>query len=403
MDVLKLVIIFAVLMLVLKFKKPLHWAIIVGCLATIVLYRMPVVDTLIVMVKSLVSEKTLNAVGIFYLLSVLQVMMEENGLFKKAQEMLNALCKRNRANVIIAPTVLGILPAANALLIAAPFVEEGCGDSLNDMEKAFVTNFIRHIPESSLVTFPSVILGLSLCDVPAESFMIGMIPVMVFAAVSTYFVYLRRIPKYTKNDKKVSPKEGSIELIKALWAIIVLLVLIIVFKISVLLSSAIIVVLFIAVNRFKLPEIKHYAHKGFFKGLIYSTFAVYMFAEVIKNAGMLERLPDFFSQLPIPAFLVFAIVFFIGTVVGNIQTVTAIALPLAFTTIPNAGMPLLMLLMSVGYAAMQVSPAHICLTICADRFNVEIQKFFKYSLPMVLLLCAFSILYYMVLVYVFHI
>ena len=47
-------------------------------------------------------------------------------------------------------------------------------------------------------------------------------------------------------------------------------------------------------------------------------------------------------------------------------------MPLAFATIPSGGLPLMVLLMSCTYAAMQISPAHICLFLCCDYFKISI-------------------------------
>lgn len=59
---------------------------------------------------------------------------------------------------------------------------------------------------------------------------------------------------------------------------------------------------------------------------------------------------------------------FSSRITGNI----ALALPLAFATIPNGGLALMiMLLMCMTYIAMQVSPTHICLAIVTEAFDVS--------------------------------
>ena len=64
---------------------------------------------------------------------------------------------------------------------------------------------------------------------------------------------------------------------------------------------------------------------------------------------------------------------------------------------PDAGVPLLVLLMSSAYAAMQVSPTHVCLFIAAECFKVNMGDLVKRNTPMILLFFAAALGYTAVL------
>ncbi len=74
-----------------------------------------------------------------------------------------------------------------------------------------------------------------------------------------------------------------------------------------------------------------------------------------------------------------------------------IVLILAFSTILGAGMPLMVLLMSFAYAAMNVSPTHVCLAIISQYFHVSLGSLVKRTIPIIAIYCLASVLYYLLL------
>ncbi len=57
--------------------------------------------------------------------------------------------------------------------------------------------------------------------------------------------------------------------------------------------------------------------------------------------------------------------------ISGANSMIVLLIPLAFASIPNAGAALLMYMMSLSYAAMQISPTHICLAIITEYFDVS--------------------------------
>ena len=59
----------------------------------------------------------------------------------------------------------------------------------------------------------------------------------------------------------------------------------------------------------------------------------------------------------------------------------------------GSGPPLFVLLMSMTYAAMQFSPVHVCLAVCAEDYRVSLDALIRKTLPLVLLFCLCAFLY----------
>lgn len=126
-----------------------------------------------------------------------------------------------------------------------------------------------------------------------------------------------------------------------------------------------------------------------------------LFKDVLSATGVISTLPELFSKLPLPEFLIFSLIFFFGTVIGGNQAIAVIGIPLVFAAIPNAGLPLFILLIGVAFAANQITPTHVCLAITAEYFNISFGALVKKSIPVVIAFCAILVVYYFFLMLFF--
>ena len=102
-----------------------------------------------------------------------------------------------------------------------------------------------------------------------------------------------------------------------------------------------------------------------------------------------------FSALPLPTFFIFALIFFFGTLVAGNQACIVLCMPMVMAALNGAiSLSLFVLLMCMNYVAMQISPIHICLTLCAEDSKVSFSSMAAKTLPMVLIFIAVSFLYY---------
>ena len=88
---------------------------------------------------------------------------------------------------------------------------------------------------------------------------------------------------------------------------------------------------------------------------------------------------------------------FIGSAIVGVLGIIAIGLPLAYAAIPDGGVPLLILLAGMGFAAMQISISHICLFLSSSFFKVEVTSLIRRTIPVIAVFCVFLIGYYWLL------
>ena len=397
MDIIKLLIVFAVLIIALKCKLKLFMAMLAAIVASILLWQIKPIDCLSLLWSATWNWNNFTVLLVLYVITFLQRLLERRSQLKKAQLDLNGIFNNRRVNATLAPIFIGLLPSAAAAIICGDIVSEACGDDLETDEKAFVTSYFRHIPESFLPTYSSVIIMSSLCGVGVGSFVVGMVPLVAVLYILGYLFYVRKIPKATGTPPSDNKWRDALNLAKHLWSLIAIIGLILLFNVPVWISILIITVLCWFVYRFPAQEFPEIAKSAFEPVLIVNSYLILVFKEFLTFTGVITALPALFSTLPIPAFLIFALIFFFGTVVSGSTAIIALCTTMAFAAVPGGGMPLMVLLMSFSYAAMQVSPTHVCLTVVADYYQTSLGGIIKKTIPVLLCFCPIAIVYYLLL------
>lgn len=396
MVIFKLVVVFAIVMGIVAMKKPMSFAVVVGSLVTWLLYRLPAKEVAVLTINALTSLSTLQLVLVMYLITFLQRMMEKRGAIEKARVSLSRLFNNRWVNCVAAPIFIGLLPSPNAAFIAGDMVKASAGEYLNDEQRAVTTTFFRHISEAFLPTYSSILMALTLTGISAADFVLGMIPMVAILIVLGILFFLKgKVPTETGEEPSQNRWHDFLQLCDGVWAIFLIIGLILAFNFTTINATAIVLVLYFFINRFTLSEIKPFFLSAFESKIVFNTFAVMVFKEMLTASGAINALPDFFAQFPIPPFLIFTLIFLFGTLVAGSLAIIVLVLPVAMATVPNAGLPLVVLLMSTTYTAMQISPTHICLSLVAEHFNVSLGAIIKRTIPLVAVFMVISIAYYL--------
>lgn len=393
MSLLFLGIVFLVIVLLLAFRRPLYQAILGGLMVTAALYQIPPAALLRQTVRVFTNWGSLSVLVSLYLITYLQRMLEARSQIKLAQQDLNGLFHNRRINAAGAPLFIGLLPSAAAMILCGDIVKDATEGYLAPKEQAFVTSWFRHIPESTLPTYAGVLLMSNLSGVPLGNFMLGMLVPMLVLGLLGYFPYLHRLPKDPGTPKSPDRCRDALHLFQHLWTLLAILALILICKLSVV--TAVVVVIFAAgvVYRFRPGELFYMLCNAFEVTLLLNTFLVLVLKEFIEYTGVLESLPTALAALPIPAYLIFVLLFFVGGIISGTNGIIALGAPLAFAAI-DGGMPLMVLLMCMCHAASQVSPTHVCLVVASDYFHISIGELIRKTLPVAFAFCVLMVGYY---------
>ena len=401
MDLIKLFLVFFLIVATLKLKKPLYVSILTGIAGTSLLYDVGLIQTVQIMGISSVSPITITLILAFYSITFLQRMLEKREKLILAEKALCGIFNSRRVNAMIAPFIIGLLPSAGAVIIACPIVDNAGGEYISKEDKTFITSYYRHISEAFLPTYSSILLALQLSGVDMSAFVLLMLPMALILFILGYYMYVKKIPVETGLPNSTNKKDDVKNLVLSIWPILLAIIGILAIKIQVHVAVAIVIVLNFITGKFSWKEIQPMFFSAFEKKLIFNTIVIMMFKDVLTYTGVIDRLPENFAGLPVPPVIIFALVFLVGTIVAGTQAIIALGIPLAFAAIPGGGLPLMVLLMSMTYIAMQVSPTHICLAIVTEEFKTSYIELVKRTVPVMalflLVLSGYSFVLYMFL------
>jgi integral membrane protein (TIGR00529 family) len=385
--------------LVIKLKKPLYGSILAAIAGTILLFGIDPLQAVKIMGLACISPVTVSLVMAFYTITFLQRMLEKRKQLIRAEEALSGIFNSRRINAMLAPFIIGLLPSAGAVIIACPIVDNAGGDHIDKDDKTFITSYYRHISEAFMPTYSSIILALELSGVDMTAFVVAMLPM---AAVLFFlgYVYVRKIPKETGLPDSTNKLADTVNLARSLWTIALTIVLILVLKIQVYTAVCVSIILYAISGKFSWLEFGPMFRSAFETKLIFSTVTIMMFKDVLTHTGVIGRLPETFAVLPVPTIVIFALVVLVGTIIAGASAMIALCIPLAFATIPDGGLALMIFLMCMIFSAMQVSPTHICLAIVTECFGTSFISLVKRTIPVIaVFMVIFSGYSYLLFIY----
>lgn len=299
---------------------------------------------------------------------------------------------------VIAPVIIGFLPSAGAVNICGAIVDKATGKDLDVEEKTFVTSYYRHISESFSPTYNAILLALSITAVSTGQFvLLWRRWLWCFWYWDMYFI----CGSCRKDMKQVRMKRLTKRRIQTASVLF-------------LATGA----LYCACDRTEsfcdqgtavyycafdyCISVKSEGSAGFCKDIgRVENHLQYDHSDDVQEHSYLYRaigkLPDLFAGSAIPQFAAFGIIMFLGTIISGANSMIVLLIPLAFASIPHAGAGLLVYLMALSYAAMQISPTHICLAIITEYFRVSWGQLMKKTIPVIVVFVVILTGYYVLL------
>lgn len=395
LSILFIAIVFLVMIGLLALRRPLYQAVLGSLVAVIILFRIAPAKWPGLVLNVFRSWSSLSVLVSLYLTTLLQRIMAHRHMIEQAQNDLNGMFHNNRVTTTGGPLFIGLLPSAAAMILCSDIVKEGTDGYLEPKEQAVFTNWVRHIPEAIIPTYPNILLLCSYSGVTPAQFLPAMIIPVIVQLLLVYFMYLRRIPR----EPEKSSTDGHFllhlkNLCLHIWPLALVLILILVFDLGVVESLAISDLICLLVFRFSFAELKELFISAFERKMLLNYFLVLVLKEFIFLTNVLQDLPGALSALPIPPYLIFTIMFFFGTMISSSSGVIALVGPLAFEAVGGDPLPLMILLTAAIHGSGLLSPIHVCLTVCADCFNISLGDLIRKSVPIVILFMLLMIVYY---------
>ena len=381
MAMLKLLIIFIIIIALLLKRKPIGPVMLVGSLLLGLFYQMAPVDFGKTLLLSITDYNTISFVVVIIFVMLLEAVMSECGSLDKMLSSLGGLFCNRRVNIAVPPALIGLLPSAGGALFSAPLVRQAAGRYLSNHDTAFINNYYRHIIEIFFPTYPAVLLACALSHTPVATFMLALFPFTLLHIVIGNFL-LKKVPKQIEPEENHPSRLVYFkEFISGTWPLLLLIFLILAFSVPIHWAASGCFMAAWLFNKIPLKKMGHLAKASLNWKIVLMTVSVMLFKDVLAASGAVQTLPELLAELPIPQFIVFALMFLlVGAITGMMLPTIAMCLPLALTSMPEGGLPLIAMLCVFSHIGNMISPMHLCVAISCQYFNSPFTRQFKMSI-----------------------
>lgn len=400
-DLLKIILIVLVLLFLIKKKWDLGLVLFIGTLLTGVAFRLdfPVLARNIL--EALISTETLSLFGIIILVLYLGNLLQLKGNFKKMVDSFKNLIPEPRLILALPSSFIGLLPMIGGALMSAPIVEEaGQRWKLTPAWKTFLNYWFRHIWEYSWPLYVNMILASAILQIPIKRIATVQFPFTVLAAILGLIILFKHVHRLP--DEKTGGKflKSLLNLILSIWPIFLVIVLIFVFKFSMLLALAATAFLTQIFFRMDFRERSRILWQSISLKTIFLIASVMVFKRILEVSGALESVTGVFQSEGISAYLLlFAVPFFLGLLTGVNHAYVGISFPILLPIFgsENPDMVLVMFAYVSGFVGILLSPTHLCLVLTIDYFKAELRDVYKILLwpSVVIFIAAFLVLLFL--------
>lgn len=377
MEGLKLISVFVVIMILLRFRVPFPRVMLGSSMFLALLFSTSPKDYLTMVWEGMTSWVTIEMILIVISVMILEYLLDTNDYLKGTLTALQGLIKKRRAVMAILPAFIGLMPSVGGALFSAPLVEKAAvGTDATPEQKSFVNFYFRHTSEYFLPIYPGVILTSGLSGIPLQNLIAGLLPYGVLV-ILLGIPSLRKIP-LPKEDCAVTDNNREMlkKLIKNIWPIIVILIFVLGLGIEVALAVTIVVGLLLIYHRYTPVKIEQVCRGSINKKTILLILSVMIFKEVFTDTNAVNGLTLLLDKFPAPEYLIFClIIFFVGLLTGMIIGAVGICFPLAMAGMgADFNFSMVILMFISGFAGTMMSPMHLCLPITVEYFKADLNN-----------------------------
>lgn len=373
----KMIIIFASIVLLLRKKHSLGAAMIVATLLVALLFHLTVFQVWAGVKTALISPATIKVTLALLLVMVLENTLRKSGLLQEMVDSLRELIPDQRIVMGLLPAIIGFLPSPGGAVFSAPLVAEVGRDTRLSVEKqAFVNYWYRHIWEYFFPLYPGILLTAELLRLSMTQLVANQMIYTLVAVVLGFpagFRGLTRCPRETSNN---SQKVNQLSmLVKGLAPIAVVIVAVLGWGINLVSALAVVIGVLWLIFRYTIGQIGSTLREAFSPGLILMVVSVMIFNEMLNQASVFQELPGLFAQWGLPITLIAALLpFVVGFATGVTQGFVAATFPLLGMLFDPSDLSLVTLAFVSGFAGVMLSPVHLCLVLTVQVFKANLAR-----------------------------
>ncbi len=414
--VLRVGIVFTLILLSIRKKFSLGNAFLLGACLLGFLFDMNPVRILRSFGTAATSVQAISLAMVVSLILVLSHCMEKTGRMTRMLDHFKGIFSHPRINLIIFPSLIGLLPMPGGAVFSAPMVKVlGRRLGLTGAQLSFVNYWFRHIWEYWWPMYPGFLLIIVMSELHIGRFIGYMLPISILAAGLGYLKLRHDIGDHRSG---ITVHKSALPFLYDLMPISIVIVLGLGFgwmistvapDFSVGKETGLVAALIIAVgwvmvqDRVPVTMLVRIVVGPEMLKMIYMIFAIFAFKGILEDSHAVTAISDELLAVNVPLILVTMLLpFLVGVVTGITVACVGAALPIILPLISAMDqahlMPAyMMLLLCSGFTGVLLSPLHLCLILSNQYFNAEMKKVYRQLWVPCGILISASIFYFFLL------
>lgn len=383
-DILKLVLILAAILFLIRFKVPLSLTLLGSAAVLGLLFGLSFSRVGLSFFRGASHSETLLLIASFLLILFFSAIMKETGKMGRAISALQRIFRDARATVTIIPAVIGILPIMGGAMLSAPLVMEASDElKLSPERRTFLNYWFRHLWEYMLPTYPVILLISTIVGIPVSQITLMNLPLSIAAIAAGILFGFRKVHPLSHPSPPATMGDilrNIVSFFANLLPFFAVLVLTLVLKIHLAYSLAITIVATILHSRLPGRVVWQLQKESFSWELVFLIWGIMIFKEILDASGAIHSVAGGFTQMGMPPLvLILALPALMGMLTGYSNALVGLSFPilLPFFQASHSTVIYVMLAYLSGFAAVLLSPMHACLVMTLDFFGADLSKLYR--------------------------
>ncbi len=378
---LKIVLLIALLLVLLRLKIDLGLALFATTSLTAVLFGMNWRSFGTSVLDGAISAETLELAGIIVLVLFIAEFLQKTGSFRTMVAALKNLVRDDRLILAIPAAFIGLLPMMAGAMMGAPIVDEaGRRFGLSPASKTFYNYWFRHLWEYWWPLYLNVILAAAIFQVPIKRISLYQFPFTLIALGAGLFVLFTKVPRLPAGEKPPRTWNDAGRVVFSIWPILLVILLVFIGRIGMLPALGGVAFLTQVLSRLGFARRLEILKASLSLKILWLIVSLMIFKSVLGASGALDAVVRVIPpQGASSYFLLFSAPFFVGLLTGANQAYVAISFPLLVPIIGtgNPDMVLMAFAYVSGFCGILLSPAHLCLALTADYFKAKMKDVYR--------------------------
>jgi hypothetical protein len=406
----KLGVVFALMLVLIRARLNVGWALCAGAVACGLWFRQGPVDILRSIGAAATDPAFAILVSLIMLVLILNHTLKESGQIERIVNSFLAIARRPRTTLIFFPALLGLLPMPGGALFSAPMVETaGRMLHVDEKDKTLINYWFRHVWEYSWPLYPGIMLSAVYSGYSVLTICLVQSPLMVFVIIEGWFFYARHLKARPTEQGDVQPAApggrrraavGFLRQAAPIWLVIVVFAVLRTLlaagvrwagpdaPVSRLLSdlpknldllvAVVLVILYTwARNRMGLKAIRRVFWQRDMLDNLVIALGIIVFGGVLAGSGAAHAVAGQLHDLAIPTWVVaIALPFTVGAITGITMNMVVLTYQIILFMVHNEAndhltLAYCTLAFASGYAGILITPVHICMVQSNHYFKLN--------------------------------